>query len=117
VAEEPAIDKGIPIQEIDLGQFSVSEFQPLSNTTLRIDFHLIGTVHEEDFGELEVELAKHKHRFREDVNSTVRGSNVEDLTDTGLGLIKRKILDKTNRRLGKPYLKSIHFSDFSFLQQ
>ena len=40
-----------------------------------------------------------------------------DLTDAGLGLIKRKILEKTNRALGKPLLQTVVFSDFSFVEQ
>ena len=30
--------------EVDLGEFNVTAYQPASNTTLRIDFHLYGTV-------------------------------------------------------------------------
>ena len=30
--------------EVDLGEFNVTAYQPISNTTLRIDFHLYGTV-------------------------------------------------------------------------
>jgi hypothetical protein len=48
---------------------------------------------------------------------TLRSSELGDLTDAGLGLIKRRILEKTNRTLGKPYLRSVIFSDFSFIEQ
>ena len=37
-----------------------------------------------------------------------------DLTDAGLGLIKRMILEKSNRALGKPLLHEAIFSRFSF---
>lgn len=114
---ELPVDPGKPMQEFDLGEFSVSAYQPLSNTTLRIDFHLYGTVEASELAQVTQELEKHRNRIREDVIVTVRGSNIEDLTDAGLGLIKRRILDKTNRRLGKPYFKSVIFSDFSFLEQ
>lgn len=117
VEQEIVVEDGKPMQEIDLGDFSVSAYQPLSNTTLRIDFHLYGTVAEEDLTDVKAELDEQTNRIREDVIVTVRSSNIEDLTDAGLGLIKRRILDKTNRRLGKPYLKSVIFSDFSFLEQ
>ena len=30
--------------EVDLGEFTVTAYQPVSATTLRIDFHLFGTV-------------------------------------------------------------------------
>jgi len=42
---------------------------------------------------------------------------VTDLTDAGLGLLKRKILEKSNRILGRPLLQTIIFSEFSFVEQ
>jgi flagellar basal body-associated protein FliL len=47
----------------------------------------------------------------------VRGSEIEDLTDAGLGLIKRRILERTNKALGKPLIKNVIFSEFSFVEQ
>ena len=46
--------------------------------------------------------------------ATTAGS---DLTEAGLGLIKRKILEKTNRALGKPLLQEAVFSKFSFIER
>jgi flagellar FliL protein len=103
--------------EIDMGQFGVTAFQPASNTTLRIDFHLYGTVLASDAAEFEHVYASTQHRIREQVIVTIRNSEIGDLTDPGLGLIKRKILEKTNRLLGKAYLQNVVFSDFSFVEQ
>jgi hypothetical protein len=103
--------------EVDLGQFSVTAFQPASNTTLRIDFRLFGTVaakDEKDFLRLKEE---NLHRFRDQVIVNIRSADIADLTDAGLGVIKRKILEKTNRTLGKPLLRTVIFSDFSFIEQ
>jgi hypothetical protein len=47
----------------------------------------------------------------------VRGAEITDLTDAGLGLMKRKILDRANRTLGKPLLQTVVVSDFSFIEQ
>jgi flagellar basal body-associated protein FliL len=103
--------------EIDLGEFSVTAYQPASNTTLRIDFHLYGTVAAEDEAQFLTQMEDSLHRFREQVIVTVRSAEVTDLTDAGLGLLKRKILDRTNRILGKPLLRTVIFSDFSFIEQ
>jgi flagellar FliL protein len=103
--------------EVDLEEFSVTAFQPSTNTSLRIEFHLYGTVaaaEEKEFQEL---MEKNVHRFREQVIVIVRGAELTDLTDAGLGLIKRRILEKTNRILGKPFLKTVIVSDFSFIEQ
>jgi flagellar FliL protein len=103
--------------ELDLGNFSVTAFQPIEQTTLRIDFQLYGTVLEDDGRDTTALLAEHKHRFREQVIIIVRSAQITDLTDSGLGLIKRKILEKSNRTLGKPLLQGIVFSEFSFVEQ
>jgi flagellar FliL protein len=102
---------------VDLGEFNVTAYQPASNTTLRIDFHLYGTVAAAEQKEFMTRLEENLHRFREQVIVTVRSSEITDLTDAGLGLVKRKIMDKTNRMLGKQLLQTIIFSDFSFIEQ
>jgi flagellar FliL protein len=103
--------------EVDLGEFNVTAYQPASNTTLRIDFHLYGTVAAAEQKEFMTRLEENLHRFREQVIVTVRSSEITELTDAGLGLVKRKIMDKTNRMLGKQLLQTIIFSDFSFIEQ
>jgi hypothetical protein len=131
-------------REIDLGKFSLTAFDPNSNTTLLIDFHLYGTVAvdaseknskeggenghagkggkggegaEEDntnFGRL---FKKNVHRFRDQVIVIIRNATMQDLADPSLGLIKRQILAKTNSLLGEPLLKEVVFSDFAVVQQ
>jgi len=103
--------------EVDLGEFCVTAFQSVSNTTLRIDFHLFGTVKTETQKEFLKLMEENKHRFREQVLVTVRGAEITDLTDAGLGLMKRKVLDRANHTLGKPVLQSVVISDFSFIEQ
>src|SRR5688572_15360976 len=103
--------------EIDLGKFNVVVHQPSSQITLRVNFHLIGTVGEEDHTEFEHLLEKHQHRLRDHAIFEIRNCQIEDLTDPGLALLKRRILAKSNELLGKPMLRSVVFSDFSFVEQ
>lgn len=119
-AVDPAaseVEESTPQVEVDLGEFGVTAYQPVSNTTLRIDFHLYGTVATEDEKDFLASLERNAHRFRDQVIVTLRSSDITDLTDAGLGLIKRKILEKTNAMLGKRYLRGVIFSDFSFIEQ
>jgi hypothetical protein len=131
-------------REIDLGKFSLTAFDPNSNTTLLIDFHLYGTVavdasdkgakdggehghaghggkagegaddDNSNFGKL---FRKNQHRFRDQVIVIIRNATMPDLADPSLGLIKRQILAKTNSLLGEPLLKEVVFSDFAVVQQ
>lgn len=114
----PPVEPETPTQaEVNLGEFTVTSYQPTSNTTLRIDFRLYGLVRQSEEKELGRLIEENKHRFRDQVIVTMRSAEISDLTDAGLSLIKRKILDRTNRILGKPVLLSVVFSDFSFVEQ
>ena len=103
--------------EADLGKYNVVIHQPAANLTMRVNFHLIGTLAEESEAEFHELLAKNEHRLRDQVIFEIRNSRVEDLTDPGLALLKRKILAKSNELLGKPILRAVLFSDFSFIEQ
>jgi flagellar FliL protein len=103
--------------EVDLGKFGVTSFQPSSNSTLLIDFHLYGTVATTDKEAFGLAMEESQHRFRDQVLVIVRSAELTELTDAGLGLLKRKILEKSNKTLGKPFLRSVIFSDFSFVEQ
>ena len=70
-----------------------------------------------DTTEFEHEFEHNKARIREQVTMTLHGAASADLTDAGLGLIKRRILEKTNRALGQPLLKEVLFSKFSFVER
>ena len=103
--------------EVDLGEFDVSSYQPLSNTTIRINLHLWGTVLTDDKEEVLQRIEEKQQRMREQILVTLRSAEVTDLADANLGLIKRRILEKTNRTFGKPLLQQIVFSEFSFFEQ
>ncbi len=102
--------------EVDLGEFVVTSYQPVSNTTLRIDFHLYGTVAKDDESEFLNLIGGNLQRFRAEIITLVRKAEVGDLMDPELGLLKRQALKTTNRLLGKPLLQEILFPDFSFVE-
>jgi len=47
----------------------------------------------------------------------IRAAEVADLAEPGLGLLKRTILEKTNALLGKPMLRAVIVSEFSYMEQ
>jgi flagellar FliL protein len=105
------------VREVELGIYNITRFNPATNTTLAIDFELYGTVLASDATEFQHEFENNKARIREQVTMTLHGATSSDLTDAGLGLIKRRILEKTNRALGQPLLKEVLFSKFSFVER
>jgi hypothetical protein len=103
--------------EVELGKFNVIIHRPAENLTMRVNFHLIGTVAEKEHKEFEELFPKCEHRLRDQIIFEVRKSDVATLSDPGLALLKRKILAKSNELLGKPMLHTIVFSDFAFIEQ
>ena len=96
---------------------TVTAYQPVSSSTLFISFHLYGSVTERQTEEFDRRLEDNKHRIRDNIIVIVRSAEITDLTDAGLGLIKRRILETTNKALGKPLLQGVMFSEFSFVEQ
>jgi hypothetical protein len=109
--------EGKPETEVELGKYNVIIHHPASNITLRVNFHLVGTVLADEHHEFEELLAKNQHRLRDQAIFEIRNCQIDDLTDPGLALLKRRILAKSNDLLGKPLLRSVVFSDFSFVEQ
>jgi flagellar FliL protein len=105
------------VTEVELGTFNVTHFNPTSNMTMSIDFELFGSVLARDEKEFHTLLDKNKVRVREQVIMTLHAAESKDLNDAGLGLLKRQILEKTNRALGQPLLKEILFSKFNFVER
>ncbi|MGC3966695.1 MAG: flagellar basal body-associated FliL family protein [Pirellulales bacterium] len=115
---EPHHDEhAVELDEVDLEQFKITSFQPASSITLRIEFHLFGMVPHGKAEEFKTSYESKKNRVRDNVMAIIRSAEMNDLTDPGLGLIKRKILETTNKALGKPLLEGVMFAEFTFLEQ
>lgn len=105
------------LHEVELGTFNITRYNPATNTTLAIDFELFGTVLAADASEFEHHFESSNARIKEQITLTMHSAESKDLTDAGLGLIKRQILEKTNRALGEPLLKEVLFSKFNFVER
>jgi flagellar FliL protein len=103
--------------EADMGEFHVASYQPLSNTTLNIDFSMYATVLIENESTFKQLMEDKEQRVRDRVITTIRSADVTDFTDAGLGHIKRKIAESINRTLGKNVVEDIIFSKFSWFEQ
>lgn len=115
--ENPLLPDSAKVVEIDFGEYSVTAAQPSTNSSLRIDFKLAGTVEAEKEDDATELFEKHKFRFADNVEFVVRNAEVSDLNDPGLGLIKRRILEKSNRLFGETLVKEILITGFSMVDQ
>ncbi|MCA9231929.1 MAG: hypothetical protein KDA57_14870 [Planctomycetales bacterium] len=117
--EEPSTESLVSddMVEVPLGAYHIVTHDQDTGASLNVDFELIGIVLADEESEFFSLFETNANRIREQVYITVRGSEVTDLTEATLGLIKRKILEKTNRALGKPLLREAVFSSFSFVER
>jgi len=109
-------EEDVEVTEVDLGEFTITNHRLANEATFRIDFHMYATVAEKDKDKFDELYGRNEHRFRDQVIFECRNSEVSDLTDAGLGLIKRRILAKSNALIGKPLLRSVFFAEYSFVE-
>ncbi len=112
-AEDPLLATG-DMSEVFVGTFHVLSHNASTGGSTNVDFDLYATVLADEESEFFDLFTANEQRIREQVLVTLRGTEMTDLTDPTLGLIKRRILEKTNRTLGKPLLHEAIFSKFSF---
>ena len=142
--KEAAENEHAEMRDVDLGKFSLTAYDPNSNASLLIEFHLIGTIvaghseketkggaeHEgfgghgsksgdvaEDDHTVEKLFKQDRNRFRDQVIVIIGNAHISGLTAPGLELIKTQILAKTNSLLGEPLLKEVQFTEFAVMQQ
>lgn len=108
--------EAIEVVEVDLGEFSITNSSLASEATFRVDFHLCGTVAESDQSEFDALFKRNRNRFRDRVTVEIRDCTIDALMDSGLGLIKRQILAKSNTVLGKSLLRSVLFAEYSVIE-
>lgn len=116
-SNKPASVATYNMREVSLGTFHVVTYDADTGSSLNVDFDLFGTVLASEEGEFLQLYTDNERRLREQILVTVRGANITDLSDPDLDLIKRKILEKTNRTLGKPLIHEAIFSKFSFIER
>jgi hypothetical protein len=109
--------KGGHLTEVELGEFSITLLQPEAGMAYRVDFKIGATVDENDKTKFDELFAASQQRFRDQVMIEVRNCEISDLTDSGLGLIKRRISEKSNALFGAPLLQGVFFSEFSLVEQ
>jgi flagellar FliL protein len=109
-------DEEVVEVEVDLGRFTITNHRLPTEATFRVDFQLFGIIAEKNESEFMKLFERNKYRFRDRVIVEMRNFDIDDLTDPELGLIKRRILEKSNTLLGRPLLRAVVFADYSFVE-
>jgi hypothetical protein len=90
-----------------LGVYNVHRFDPITDTTLTVNFELSGQTACNDKASFEDFMQAYYPFLREQVMGTIRDCETGDLADKpGLA---RKMVTRVNRSLGRRFLKSVKF--------
>jgi flagellar FliL protein len=117
VSSDGTLADDVPTAEMRLGLFNVTRYNPEKDTTMIIDFEVFGVVDAKEASVFETQFGKHEIRIREQIIMTLQAAEATDLRGEGLGLIKRRLLEKTNRALGRPLVREVVFSKFNFVER
>ncbi len=105
------------LREVTLGKFPVTRYNPENDSTLNVDLELVGVVLASDVDLMKQRLASNENRVKEQVIMTLLSSSPADLSDPGLGLIKRQIAEKVNRALGRTLVREVLITRFNFVER
>jgi flagellar basal body-associated protein FliL len=115
--EHAAHDEHVETAEVELLSDNLTRFNPDTDSTLNIQFAVFGVVLAEEKVDFEHHFKAHSGRIHEQIMLTLHAAESGDLSSAGLGLIKRQILEKTNRTLGKPMLREVVFTKLNFIER
>ena len=116
--EDPnSLDEIEQTTEVELVAENITRFDPERDTVLNIDFVVFGVVQVDEEEEFLLEFEAHRGRIKEQIIFTLHNAKASELASSGLGLIKRQILEKTNRTLGRPLLREVGFTKINFVER
>jgi flagellar basal body-associated protein FliL len=101
--------------EVDLGTFSLTVSVARAKPML-LSFHLYGTLNESKHAEFAARYEAQHHRLRQEVLVLLRGTDLALLTDPDLIELKKQLLARLNRLLGKASLNEVIVSDFAIIE-
>lgn len=115
--DDGSLAEGEETIEVELGSFNITRFDPENDTTLNIDFTVVGVVLATEQATFIEAFEANTSRIQEQIVMTMHAAQTSDLTTAGLGLIKRQIVEKTNRVVGRPLLREVVFTKINFVQR
>lgn len=116
-SETPVVEDTESIEEFKLGLFGLSFTPSGSDRNFRVEFDLRGTVKKGDIGALEKLFAEREGRFRHRMTLELRNTTLDELKETQLGLIQRRILATSNEVFETPILLGVVFYNYDLIEE
>ncbi|MDA1013702.1 MAG: hypothetical protein O3A00_04515 [Planctomycetota bacterium] len=111
--EEEKSEPEVEQVEVFIDKFRCTNSVAKPGADITVSFSLFATVAKGQGQAFEMAANKdHKGRVREAIEKVVRGSNLDDLGDSNLGTVKRKIKEEVNKALRKSYIIEVVMSEY-----
>ncbi len=103
--------------EVELLTDNITRFNPDTDATLNVQFAVYAVLLAAEEPEFTEQFTANQSRIHEQIMLTMHGADTSQLASASLGLIKRQILEKTNRTLGRPLLREVVFTKLNFIER
>jgi hypothetical protein len=100
----------------ELGEYSIRMFDPLTHITLRAEFTLEGSTDCKSESTFQNFMKSNNRFFREQVNVALRSCDPEQLVETDVGTLQRKLVTQVNRSLERDFLSTVKIKDFALYE-
>ena len=116
-AEEEASDDE-QIVEIELGKYSETFSPGKTEADYRVDLNrLYGLIRRKHLEQWETEYKEKEGRLKDAISRKIRNSTIEELKESQLGLLERRILTTCNHLLDEDILEGVGFNGYQLLEQ
>lgn len=100
----------------ELGEYSIRMFDPLTHITLRAEFTLEGSTDCSSESSFKKFMRYNNRFFREQVNVALRACDPEQLVETDVDTLQRRLVTQVNRSLERDFLSSVKIKDFALYE-
>ncbi|MEZ6137364.1 MAG: dihydrolipoamide acetyltransferase [Pirellulaceae bacterium] len=104
-------------KEFSLGDYGVVFTPPGTDRNHSIEFSLFGMVKEKDEKRLEELFEERQGRFRDRILNEIRIATLDELQESNLGLLRRRILATSNEILEEPIILSIGIPNYQLREE
>ncbi len=111
---EPANEQETVRPTLDLGDFKINDLRPTRNETAKVTFSL-HLAFSKDLTKAQVtQLARWKHRLRDQVITAIRITPTKDFQEPDLSRLRRKILIRVNRLFNTKIAEEVLLTEYLF---
>lgn len=116
-AHEDVVDDSESVLEFALGEIHLNFIPNGSEHNYMLEIGLFGTIRKKDVERMERLFKERQGRLNDRLILELRNASIDELTESQLGLIRRRILATTNEILEDPLLLGIGFKYYQFNQE